>query len=60
MVSRESILSLLEGFDQVTMTLSGERYSTYSTLSWRLPLLFALHDIAKSDKNGNTVLSATK
>ena len=37
----KSILSLLEGVDQVTTTLSGERYST---LSWCLPLLFGLHD----------------
>ena len=57
MVNRESIQSMLEGFDQVTTTLSGERYST---LSWCLPLLFAIHDIAKTDKNDNTVLSATK
>ena len=57
MVNRESILSVLEGFDQVTTTLSRERYST---LSWCLPLLFAIHDIAKADKNDNTVLSATE
>ena len=53
----KSILSLLEGVDQVTTTLSGERYST---LSWCLPLLFGLRDTAKPDKNDNTVLSAIK
>jgi len=40
----KSILSLLEAVDQVTTTLSGERYST---LSWCLPLLFDLHEEAK-------------
>ena len=53
----KSILNLLEGVDQVTITLSGERYST---LSWCLPLLFGLRDTAKPDKNDNTVLSAIK
>ena len=53
----KSILSLLEGVDQVTTTLSGERYST---LSWCLPLLFGLRDIAKPDKSDNPVLSAIK
>ena len=46
------ILSLLEGVNQVTTTLSGERYS----LSWCLPLLFGLHDTAKPDNSDNTVL----
>ena len=53
----KSILSLLEGVDQVITTLSGERYST---LSWCLPLLFGLRDTAKPDKSDNTVLSAIK
>ena len=53
----KSILSLLEGVDQVTTALSGERYST---LSWCLFLLFGLRDTAKPDKNDNTVLSAIK
>ena len=53
----KSILSLLEGVDQVTTTLSGERYST---LSWCLPLLFGLRDTAKPDRNDNTVLFAIK
>ena len=53
----KSILSLLEGVDRVTTTLSGERYST---LSWCLPLLFGLRDTAKPDKSHNTVLSAIK
>ena len=53
----KSILSLLEGVDQVTTTLSGERYST---VSWCLPLLFGLRDTAKPDRNDNTVLSAIK
>ena len=53
----KSILGLLEGIDQVTTTLSGERYSM---LSWCLPLLFSLHDTAKPDKKNDTVLSAIK
>ena len=52
-----SILKLLEGVDQVTTTLSGEKYSM---LSWCLPLLFGLCDTAKPDKNDNTVSSAIK
>ena len=53
----KSILSVLEGVDQVTTILSGERYST---LSWCLPLLFGLRDAAKIDRNDNTDLSAIK
>ena len=53
----KSILSVLEGVDQVTAILSGERYST---LSWCLPLLFGLRDTAKPDRNDNTDLSAIK
>jgi len=53
----KSILSLLEGVDQVTKTLSGERYST---LSWCLPLLFGLRETSKSDRSDNNVLSAIK
>ena len=53
----KNILNLLEEVDQVTTTLSGERYST---LSWCLPLLFGLRDTAKPDKNDNAVLSAIK
>jgi len=53
----KSILSLLEGVDQVTKTLSGERYSTFS---WCLPLLFGLRDTSKSERSDNNVLSAIK
>ena len=41
----KNILSLLEGVDQVTNTLSSERYST---LSWCLPLLFGSSHTSKS------------
>jgi len=53
----KSILSLLEGVDQVAKTLSGERYST---LSWCLPSLFVLGEVSKYDRNDNNVLSAIK
>ena len=53
----KSILSVLEGIDQVTTILSGERYST---LLWCLPLLFGLCDTVKPDRNDNTDLSAIK
>jgi len=46
----KSILSLLEAVDQVTTTLSGEKYST---LSWCLPLLFGLCEEAKPNENDN-------
>ena len=55
----KSILSLLEGIDQVTATLPGEKYST---LPWCtcLPLLFGLCDTIKPNKNDNAFLSAIK
>ena len=43
----KGVLNLLEAIDQVTATLSGEKYST---LSWCLPLLFGLREAAKPDE----------
>ena len=46
-VAKNIIVSLLEAFDQVATTLSGE---IYSTLSWCLSLLFGLWKAAKPDR----------
>ena len=53
----KGLLSILEAVDQVTITLSGEKYST---LLWCLPLLFGLHDAAKQEENDSTTLSGIK
>ena len=53
----KGLLSILEAVDQVTITLSGEKYST---LSWCLPLLFGLRDAAKQEENDSTTLSGIK
>ena len=53
----KSILNLLEAIDQVTTTLSGEKYST---LSWCLPLLFGLREAAKPDENDSSMVSGIK
>ena len=47
------VLNLLEDVDGVTTTLSGEKYST---LSWCLPLLFGLRDMAKFDEHDCMIL----
>ena len=44
----KSILNILEAVDEITTILSGEKYST---LSWCLPLLIDLRDIAKYQKH---------
>ena len=53
----KGLLSLLEAVDQVTVTLSGEKYST---LSWCLPLLFGLRDAAKQEESDSVMLSGIK
>ena len=53
----KGLLSILEAVDQVTITLSGKKYST---LSWCLPLLFGLRDAAKQEENDSTTLSGIK
>ena len=53
----KGLLSILEAVDQVTITLSGEKYST---LSWCLPLLFGLCDAAKQEENDSITLSGIK
>ena len=54
----KSILSLLEGVDQVSTAFSGERYSTLSLCC--LCCLVYVIIIAKPDKNNNTFLSTFK
>ena len=51
------VLNLLEAVDGVTTTLSGEKYST---LSWCLPLLFGLRDMAKFDEHDCMILVSIK
>ena len=52
-----AILNLLELVDQVTTTLSGEKYST---LSWCLPLLFGLRKAAEPEDNDSSTVRSTK
>ena len=47
----------MEAIDQVTTTLSGEKYST---LLWCLPLLYGLHEAAKPDENDSFILVILK
>lgn len=53
----KGLLNLLEAVDQVTVTLSGEKYST---LSWCLPLLFGLCDAAKEEEGDSVMLCGIK
>ena len=53
----KGVLNLLEAIDQVTTTLSGDKYST---LSWCLPLLYGLREAAKPDENDSSTLSGIK
>ena len=50
----KGVLNLLEATDQVTTTLSGEKYFT---LSWCLPILYGLCEAAKPDENDSSTLS---
>jgi len=53
----KSVLNLLEAVDGATTALLEQKYST---LSWCLPLLFGLRDVAKCDENDCMILVGIK
>ena len=53
----KALLNLLESVDQVTTTLSGEKYST---LSWCLPLMYGLRKVAEPDHNDSSTVRSVK
>jgi len=53
----KAVLNFLESVDQVTTTLSGEKYFT---LSWCLPLMFGLRKAAEPDDNDSSVVRIIK
>lgn len=53
----KNILNILEAVDGVTIILSDEKYST---LSWCLPILIGLRDIAKCDEHDSVILTGIK
>ena len=57
MAIAKAILNLLESVDQVTTTLSGEKYST---LLWCLPLMFGLYKAAEPEDNDSSTVRSIK